>query len=70
LSGWSKLQRDRSPLIKGGLKSTVIQEPDMNTLLLSTLLFHSLGTIAIVLGMALAACLPERRPLRRNAMMW
>lgn len=42
----------------------------MNTLLLSTLLFHSLGTIAIVLAMALADCLPERRPLRRNAMMW
>ncbi len=52
------------------MNETDTEEADMNTLLLSTLLFHSLGTIAIMLGMALAACLPERRPLRRNAMMW
>jgi hypothetical protein len=37
-----------------------LEEPDMNTLLLSTLLFHSLGTVAMLVGMALAACLPAR----------
>jgi hypothetical protein len=37
----------------------------MNSLALSTLLFHSLGTVAIVLGSALNSCLPVHRSARR-----
>jgi hypothetical protein len=33
----------------------------MHALALSTLLFHSLATITMVLGMAVNACLPFRR---------
>lgn len=32
----------------------------MQTFMLSTLLAHSLGAVAIVLGIALTSCLPER----------
>jgi hypothetical protein len=65
-----QLHRDRGYLIKGVLTDTHHEEDDMNTLLLSTLLFHSLGTIAMLVGMALAACLPERRPARRDMALW
>jgi hypothetical protein len=36
----------------------------MHTLILSTLLFHSLGTVAILLGSALNSFLPSRRVAR------
>ncbi len=32
----------------------------MYTIALSTLLFHSLVTVAMMLGMALTSCLPDR----------
>jgi hypothetical protein len=34
----------------------------MQTLALSTLLFHALATVTMVLGMAVNACLTIRRP--------
>jgi hypothetical protein len=43
------------------LTDTNQKETDMQALVLSTLLFHSLGTVAMVLGMALNDCLPARR---------
>lgn len=41
----------------------------MNSLALSTLLFHGLGTVAIVLGSALSSCLPTHRSARRWELM-
>jgi len=33
----------------------------MHALAVSTLLFHSLATVAMVVGVAVNACLPDRR---------
>lgn len=41
--------------------NTGTTEAAMHTLALSTLLFHSLATVTMVLGMAVNACLPMRR---------
>jgi hypothetical protein len=37
------------------------KESDMNTLALSTLTFHALATVTMVLGAAVNACRPFRR---------
>lgn len=37
----------------------------MDTVVLSTLLFNTVGIVAFALGMAVAYCLPERRSTRR-----
>jgi hypothetical protein len=42
-------------------RHTGTQETAMHTLALSTLLFHALATVTMVLGMGVNACLPVRR---------
>jgi hypothetical protein len=37
---------------------------DMNTLIASTVLVHSFATVALLVGVALAACLPARGATR------
>lgn len=38
----------------------------MRSLVLSTLLFHTVGTVVIMLGMAVKSCLPQQR----SALKW
>jgi hypothetical protein len=36
----------------------------MNTIIVSTVLVHSFASVALLVGVALAACLPARRAAR------
>jgi hypothetical protein len=51
-------------LIKYELTCSTLEGADMGTVVLSNLIFDMVGLVAMVLGLALAYCLPNRHRTR------